>query len=132
MTTQGGYGAKMSIGGTALAHIMDMEFPEFEKIISDVTAHDSPGGYAEYTASGKRQLNRYKLTLLWDANNAVHQQILDGFDSNLIVEMSCEDPLGQEIVAFDAHVTKINRITKQEEGYTAEVEFQPTGIPSIT
>ena len=133
MATQGGYGVHLKVAGTAVAHIMDLEFPEFEKIISDVTAHDSPGGYAEYTASGLRKMNTFKITLLWDAvGTPTHAALVDAFESDNTVALVLADPDNIETITVNGHVTKIGRVTKKEEGYTCDVEIQPTGIPVIT
>lgn len=132
MATTGGYGASLTIAGTAIAHIMEMEFPEFEKILSDVTAHDSAGGYAEYTASGKRQMNSFKVTLLWDALSGTHGQLVDAFESNSTVTFVAADSASNEDISFSGHVVKLGRVSKQEEGLSCDVEIQPTGIPTIT
>jgi predicted secreted protein len=135
MTIQGGYGAVLKIEVsavlTAVVHVMDYEFPEFEKILADVTAHDSPGGYAEWIATGKRKLNEFTCKLLWDPDATTHAAVQAAFDSDDAVGMSCEDPDGNEVIAFDAHISKLGRIAEQEEGYTCDVTIQPTGIPVI-
>ena len=132
MSVQGGYGATLTIAGTAIAHIMEYEFPEFEKILADVTAHDSTGGYAEYIASGKRQMNSFKVTLLWDAVSGTHGQLVDAYESDSTVAFVAADADSGEDIAFSGHVVKLGRVAKQEEGLTCEVEIQPTGIPTIT
>lgn len=136
MSVQGGYGAVLKItvtaSLTAVAHVRDFEFPEFERVVAEITAHDSPGGYAEYISTGKRKMNEFTCTLTWDKSEATHQAMLAAFNSDDPVEMSTEDPNGVEVIAFDALVTKIGRQAEQEEGYSAEVSIQPTGIPAIT
>lgn len=136
MTIQGGFGAVLKItvsaSLTAVTHVIDYEFPEFEKILADVTAHDSPGGYAEFIATGKRQMNEFTCKLLWDRDSVTHQAVVAAFDSDQPIEMSVEDPDGNEVIAFDAHVSKLGRIAEQEEGYVCDVSIQPTGLPNIT
>lgn len=136
MGVQGGYGAVLKIDVsaslTAVAHVMDYEFPEFEKILADVTAHDSPGGYAEYIATGKRKMNAFTVKLLWDRAASSHNAMQAAFDSDNAVSCSVQDPDGIEIITFECHVSKIGRVAEQEEGYVAEVEIQPTGIPDIS
>jgi predicted secreted protein len=135
MTTQGGYGTKLKIdisnSMTLVTRAMDIEFPEFEKVLADVTTHDSPGGYAEHIATGKRKMNSFTVKLLWDADETTHAAILAAFNSDEAVEMSVEDPDSQEVITFDAHVWKVGRVTPQEEGYTCDVAIQPTGIPVV-
>jgi len=48
------------------------------------------------------------------------------------VGFSIEDPGGQEVIAFDAHVQKILRIGVQDDLYKAEILLQPSGAPTIT
>lgn len=134
MTRQGGFGAVLKIGSplAAVAHVEDFEFPEFEKVLAEITGHDSPGGYAEHIATGKRRLNEFTCTLIWDKSTATHTAMVAAFDSDAAVPMSAEDPDGSEVIAFSAHVNKIGRISEQEEGYKAEVTIQPTGQPNIT
>ena len=133
-TRQGGYGSVLKIdvsGLTAITHIMDFEFPEFEKIIAEITAHDSPGGYAEFISTNKRKLNAFTVKLIWDINETTHAAVVAAFDSDEAVGMTAEDPDGNEVIAFDGIVTKLGRIAEQEEGYSCDVEIQPTGIPVI-
>lgn len=131
---QGGYGAVLKIdvsGLVAVTHVRDFEFPEFEKILAEITAHDSPGGYAEHISTGKRKLNEFTCTLVWDISETTHAAMVSAFDSDAAVSMSTEDPNGYEVIAFDAHITKLGRIAEQEEGYVCDVSIQPTGIPTI-
>ncbi len=131
---QGGYGSVLKInvsGLTAVTHVEEFEFPEFEKILAEITAHDSPGGYAEHIATGKRKLNEFTCTLVWDIAETTHAAMVAAFDSNDAVSMSVEDPGGYEVIVFDAHISKLGRIAEQEEGFVCEVSIQPTGIPVI-
>jgi predicted secreted protein len=135
MTIQGGYGAILKIAVsntlTAMTHVMEFEFPEFEKILAEVTAHDSAGGYAEFIATGKRKMNEFACTLLWDAQASTHAAVLAAFDSDLPVDMSVEDADNVEVIQFQAHISKMGRIAEQEEGYKCEVSIQPTGEPTF-
>jgi predicted secreted protein len=135
MTRQGGFGTVVKITVTsslvAVTHAQDIEFPEFEKILADITGHDAPGGYEEIIATGKRKMNAFKLKLTWDTAEATHAAMVAAFNSDETVAMSVEDPDGDEVIAFDAHVAKLGRVAEQEEGYVCEVEIKPTGIPVI-
>ena len=74
MTISGGFGAKLLIdvsGLTVVAGVVDMEFPEFEKILSPSTGHDSAGGYATSLAVGKRRLN--EITCILTKQTIKHQ-----------------------------------------------------------
>lgn len=135
MTRQGAFGSVLKIDVTAsltaVTHVTDFEFPEFEKILAEITAHDSPGGYAEYISTGKRRMNAFTCRLTWDVSQATHAAVLAAFDSDDPVNMSAEDPDGSEVIAFSGHVAKLGRIAEQEEGYSCDVTIQPTGIPVI-
>lgn len=137
MAQQGGFGVKLKITppagvATIVAHLLDIGFPEFSKFIAESTGHDSPGGYYEAIASGKRRVQPFTATIGWDIALATHQAMVDAFDSNLPLTFSVEDPLGLEVISFSGHVEKVNRMTKQEDTYKAEVTIHPTGTPSIT
>lgn len=136
MGTQGGFGlvVKISIAAvmTVVAHVLDGELPEFEKILKEVTGHDATGGYAEFIATGKRKLNAFNLTLLWDKAQATHAAMITAFNSEDPVNMSVQDPDGAEVIAFSAHIQKLGRISTQEDGYQCKVAIQPTGQPTIT
>lgn len=136
MGKQGGFGVKLKITvGTALtvvAGVREVEFPEFEKILAEATAHDSSGGWKEMIDTGKRALNSFTVTLNWDADAATHAAMVTAFSSTSPVNMSVEDPAGTEVIAFSAFINKIGRTAEQEEVYSAEVEITPTGAPSIT
>ena len=136
MTTQGGFGTivriKITSTLTVIAKAIEIEFPEFEKLLAEVTAHDSPGGYAEHIASGKRKMNSFTIKLLWDIGQATHAAVLAAFNSDATVDMQVQDPDGTEMIAFAAHVYKVGRITTQDDGYTCDVAIQPTGIPTFS
>ena len=133
---EGGFGLtvkiKISTVMTAIAEVIDGEIPEFEKFIAEMTPHSATGGYATYVATGKRKLNEFKLTLGWDSDDSTHAAILAAFDSNATVDMAIISPDGtDEVIAFAAHVTKIGRITAQEDGYKCDVTVQPSGAPTM-
>ena len=136
MAKQGGFGVvcKITISNTltAIANVEDVDFPEFEKFLAEVTNHGSTGGYAEHIATGVRAVNEFSMTLTWDTSDSTHAAIVTAFDSDEPVNMSIEDPAGVEVIAFAAHVRKLGRISKQRERYGCVVTIQPTGQPSIT
>lgn len=136
MAKQGGYGAivKITVSAAlvAVASILDVEFPEFTAEVEDVTAHDSPGGWAEFIKTGRRNLGDFSMTLLWDKAAATHAAIITAFNANPTVNMSIQDPGGAEIIAFAGHITQLGRMSKQKEGYKCKVKVQPTGAPTIT
>lgn len=130
---QGGFGTKIKINVssvmTAIVFAQEIEFPEFEKILADITGHDAPSGYDEVIATGKRKMNAFKVKLTWDIAQVTHAAVKAAFNSDSAVQMSVEDPDSYEVITFNAHVAKLGRITEQEEGYVCEVEIKPTGAP---
>ena len=134
MTRQGGFGAVLKIdvsGLTAVAYVKDFEFLEFEKLLADITSHDSPGGYREMISTGKRQMNEFTVQLVWDVSQSTHAAMIAAFDSDAAVDMSAEDPDGTEPIEFSAHINKLGRIAEQEEGYVCDVTITPTGEPVV-
>jgi hypothetical protein len=134
--TQGGFGVNLQIDvGTVLTAVTKVEevtFPEFEKILAESTGHDSAGGYAEFIATGKRRLNEFTVSLIWDTSEATHAAMVTAFDSDAAVTCSVADPDGDETIQFEAHIRTVNRMTEQEDAFKAEVAIQPTGQPTIT
>jgi hypothetical protein len=132
---QGGFGVILSIDVgtvlTAVTKVMDVGFPEFEKILAESTAHDSAGGYYEAVATGKRKLNEFTCTLTWDTAQATHAAVVTAFDSDAAVSFSIQDPDGDETISFEGHIRTVGRIAEQEDVYKAEVAIAPTGQPTI-
>jgi len=117
---------------TSVANLLDTEFPEQEKILAEARYHNSSDGYMDWIATGLRQLNAFTMELGWDDTETTHAQILTSFGADTAVAMSIEDPLGQETIAFDAHIQKILRVGVQDDLFKAQVVVQPTGGPTIT
>lgn len=135
MARQGGFGVvvKINTGSlTTIANVLDAEFPNQKQTLAEATAHDSPSGYREWMATGLRELEAFSMTLAWDDTESTHAQIMTSFAADTSVGMSIEDPGGQEVIAFDAFIEIVGRVTKMEEVYQAEVQVQPTGAPTIT
>lgn len=132
---QGGFGTVVKImvtaSLTAITYAQEIEFPEFEKVLADITGHDAPGGYEEIIATGKRKMNAFNVKLTWDVGQVTHAAVLAAFNSDSAVSMSVEDPDGYEVITFSAHISKLGRVAEQEEGYVCNVEIKPTGIPVI-
>lgn len=136
MAPQGGFGVKLKISVTStltvIAGIKETDFPEFEKAMADVTGHDSTGGWAEHLPTGKRMANPFTCTVFWDESNNTHAAIKTAFDGEAPVNMSIEDPDGDEVIAFAAHITKMGRVSEQEDAFMCEIEIQPTGAVTIS
>lgn len=136
MAEQGGFGVVLKIMVsttlTAVVKVTDVDFPKFKKFLAESTGHDATSGYQTWIASGKRALESFTCTVVWDSAVSTHAAILAAFDSDSAVSMSIEDPDGDEVIAFSAHVFGMERMSKQEDAYTCEIEIQPTGKPTIT
>lgn len=135
MGFQGGFGVKtkimVSAALTVIVGITGAEFPEFEKVLVESTAHDASGGWATHVDTGKRKLNSFKVTMNWDKSAPTQAAIVTAFNSTSPVNMGVEAPDGSEVITFSAHIAKIGRQTDQEGMFSCEVEIQPTGAPTI-
>ena len=135
MPIQGGFGVVLSIDVgtvlTVLAKVVDTPYPEFEKILTEVTAHDSTGGYYEAIATGKRKLNEFPVKLTWDVALPTHAAVLTAFESDAAVSWSIADPDGSETISFEAHVRTMGKTSEQEGVFECEVIVHPTGEPTI-
>lgn len=135
-TAQGGFGLDLKIDIsstlTTIVQVLSADFPEFSKFIAEATGHDSDGGYYEAVASGKRRLNPFSVEIGWDTAEATHAAVVTAFNSDDAVDMSIEDPDGDEVIAFAAHIERISRVSQQEGTYRANVTIHPTGQPTIT
>ena len=138
VTPQGcfGFTIKLHIGTatpwTTIGSVIDGDFPEQEKLVAESTGHDAASGYATYVATGKKQLNPFKLTLAWDQDDTSHAALVTAFDADPSIALQVQDPDGDEVIALSVHVTKLGRVSKQDGIVTCDVTFQPTGAPTIT
>jgi len=136
MAVQGGYGVVLKIMVsttlTAIANVLDVDYPRLMKYIAESTAHDSTSGYYEAIATGKRRAEPFTARILWDDSETTHTAIITAFASEAAVSMSLNDPDSSETLTFSAHIEAIGRIAKQEGNYEAEVVIHPTGAVTIT
>lgn len=135
MAQTGGFGCvcRIMVNGnlTAIADVVDIQFPKQDRTLADVTAHDSPNGYAEYLPSGARQLGEMTLTLVWDDTQTTHAALISAFNSANPVTMDVRDPASNELITFSAFVKSIERKGEKDKAFTADVVIQPTGAPTI-
>jgi predicted secreted protein len=137
MAFQGGYGVVLKIRTapstlTTVAKVLDVDIPPQILELADVTNHASTGGYREFLSTGVRELGEFPATLLWDDTDTSHAKILSVFAANAAVDLTVQDPAGQEIIAFAAFVRQISRMAKIGEAYKCQVTLRPTGQPTIT
>ena len=136
MAKQGGYGVKLKVtvsaALTVVAGVTDVEYPKFTREVDDITAHDSPSGFAEYLSTGLKMLGSFKASLVWDKANTTHAALTTAYNSGAALAMSIEDAGGAEIIAFSGIVKELGRVGKQKAAFTCDVVIQPTGAPTIT
>ncbi len=135
MTVQGGFGTKVTIkvgtAHTVIAHAREISAFELEKELADITAHNAPGGYAQWLDTGRRSIGELTITLTWDKNEPTHAALLAAFDSKQPTEFTFADPNSDETITFDGLIKKIGRVGEQDNAFSAEVTIQPTGQPTI-
>lgn len=134
-TPQGGFGVVLKIdvsGLTAVADVLDVDFPKFVKYVAETTGHDATSGYYTAVASGKRRLEPFQAIIAWDTSDSTHAAIVTAFDADTAVDMSIEDPDGDEVIAFAAIIEEVERMGQQEDAFKATVLIHPTGNPTIT
>ncbi len=135
-TMQGGFGvvAKIDVSATltTVVNLLDIDWPKFRNYITEATGHDSAGGYYEAVATGKKRVESFKVTLGWDVSNATHAQIVTAFTDGNPRPWTIADPDSDETIAISVIVEEIQRISRQEDGYKAEILMHPTGQPTIT
>lgn len=135
MTVQGGFGVALKINTgslTTIVHMEDVDSWTMQKIIAEVTAHDSTGGYYEAVATGKRRFSPFSCTLVWEDAAATHAQIVTSFNADTTIGMSIQDPDGTEVISFNAHIEMMERFSKQDGAYRCKVTVHPSGQPTIT
>lgn len=131
---QGTMGTKLYIAvegvATVIVHAEKLAYPELEKILTETTTHDSPGGYAEYADTGKRKMNAFPIQLRWEKDETTHAALMAAYVSKEPAVFKAEDPDSTDVINFSAHVQKIGRVVEQEGVLRATVTLQPTGQPS--
>lgn len=131
-SAQGGFGVTLMLNGTAIVQVEDIDELVFAKIIAEATGHDSDGGYYEAVATGKRKIEAFGCTLLWDSSAPTHAAVIAAFDDDAAQQFDWSDPDGDETIQFLAHVENIGRVSAQEDAYKASVLIHPTGTATIT
>ncbi len=132
MAAQGGFGLGLTHKGTTVISIDSVDELQFTKFMAEVTSHDSPGGYYEAVATGKRRIQPLAVGAFWDSAAATHTAVLAAFDADTEDEWVWSDPDGDESIAVKMHVEQIGRISEQEDAYRANILLHPTGTATIT
>jgi hypothetical protein len=82
MTTIGGFGLEITIGGDTIVDLIEGEIPKLKKFLAEATPQDATDGYTERVATGKRSLESFKVTLGWDADDTTHDAIMNAFNAD--------------------------------------------------
>lgn len=117
---------------TLVTKVEEVAFPPVEKVLDEVTNHGSTGGWEEFLDVGLRRSGELDVTLIWDSAAATHAKFQTVMDGTAAVNMSVQDPGGVEIMAFSAHVKKIERLTPKDKALRAKIKIKPTGVLTIT
>ena len=135
MAKKGGFGVQLKITITAtltlIAQLEDTDFPEQEAVTTEVTTHDSTGGYAEFVKNGLFKLSKFTATVIWDKAAASHIGMLAALAATTPVIMTITTT-DAEVISFSGFVVKVARDAKQSSALKTKIDIQPTGIPTIT
>jgi predicted secreted protein len=132
MATQGGLGTTLTYNSQSITKIMEVDWPEVEKVLADVTAHDSSSGWEEFIATGKFVAADFTVTVLWDKALAGHAALLTAYTAKTSHAFSLVAPGSAITVAGTAFVSNVEEQAEMEDGYKAVITFAPTGNVTIT
>lgn len=136
MATQGGFGGIVQIDVTAtpttIAKAIEIGSFKRTRVITEVTAHDSSGAWTERMVTGRRNVEPFDVTVLFDKAGSTHVALQAGLVSGSTVNLKWKDGAGQETYTFTGLVTKRAIVTEQEDGYKATFTLEPSGAPTKT
>lgn len=146
MTAEGGFGATFNIGDgnmgstpsyTAIAQVQSVNGFEISQVMTDVTAHDSTGGYREKIPTGLFEVGDVELELIFDITEGTHDNASGGLTHALLnkTELAYQIVLpdtSDTTFTFDAYVSKVGWGSPQEDAIKATVTLTVTGQPTIT
>lgn len=135
MAIQGGMGVALKINTGSLTTIANMEDVDdwvFDRILAEVSAHDSSGGWAEFVPSGKRMMPAFSCTLTFDDADATHAALVTNWAAETTVGFSINDPDGTETITFSGYVKTMARSSKQDGAYRVKATIQPTGAVTLS
>lgn len=140
----GGFGVEFYIGNkqlsltptyTEAAKVEDISPIGGESIMDDITAHDSPGGYAEKIATGLYRLSDVEISLIHDLSQATQKNAAGGLLYNWInriltaYKISLPDGMDWE---FDAYVSKYEVSAVKDKAMRSKITLTITGQPVIS
>lgn len=137
MAFQGGFGGVVQIDVTAtpttIAKAIEIGSYKRTRTIASVTAHDSTSKWQERLATGRRNVEPFDVTVLFDKASTTHAALQAGLVSGSTVNIKWKSPDGsQEIYSFTALITKRTNITDQEDGYKATFTVEPAAAATKT
>lgn len=117
---------------TAVTKMLDVTWPKQVAETADNTPHDATSGYRTFLKTGVFELQPHQVTLEWLDTEATHAAILTALASTDAVACSIEDADGNEVIAYDAHIVGLDRVTALSDVFKGVVDVRPTGEPTIT
>jgi predicted secreted protein len=143
--SDGGFGVTFNIGDgavassptyTAIASVKTWNGVEIASIMSEVTAHDSPGGYREHIPSGLFEVTDIELGLAFDIGEGTHANASGGLvhamlNKTLLAYQIVLPDTGSTTWTFDAYVQKVKMESPKEEHIMATVTLKITGQPTL-
>lgn len=136
MAVRGGFGAvwKISIATvlTTVANVEETAFPTTENELTEITAHDSAGGYEEFVATGIKRSGEFTVTLTWDVAEPTHAELVALQVSGASNSMTLATPGASELLAFNGIVRNIERESPIGGALRAMVTVKVNGQISIT
>lgn len=146
MSNTGGFGVIFKIGDgavadtptyTAIAQVKEFNGVEVASILSEITAHDSPGGYREKIPSGLFEVSDIELNLVFDIAEASHANSAGGLthamlNKTLLAYQVIFPDSGTTTWTFDAYVQKVKMESPKEEHLMGMVTLVITGQPTLS
>jgi len=104
----------------------------WEKVLDEVTTHDSTGGYKEMADTGKRMVNPFDVVLIWDQAQATHDAVRDAFVGTSAVTWYSGSATGGDTLQTEMFVHKMELSMAQDKINRLKLTVQPTGAPTGT
>lgn len=117
---------------TTVANVEEIDYPDIEQEVDEVTNHGSTNGWREFLATGQKGLMPFDLTLIWDISEATHAEIRTLSTNGTAVTWTVDDPASAEKFTFEAIVSKLVRQPRKDAALRAIVTVQPTGAVTVS
>jgi len=143
MGATGGFGVTLYIGDgdlsstpdyTAIAKVQDVGDLKSSLVMAETTAHDASGGYYDAIPTGKRKIDPTSLTLVFDPDQATHQNASGGIEyahhQQTKLAFKVRWPDDSSYFACDAYVESFTWQAKQTDKWTAVAVLHWVGTPT--